>query len=205
MMPFKNTDGFTLIEMMVALSVFALLGAMGVTMLSGFASAQTKLLNSDAFLSSMQQSRATIQGDLENAVKRPVRDLYGSAGTSVFIGNPAESETVLFRLVRGGHMAALISDDAPSVQRVDYLFKDNTLVRRSYAKPDATPETPIEEIPLLKGVEQAKVRFHAGDRWSEEWGTLSNGVSRFPYLLELVLKLEGKGTVTHVFSVGASQ
>ncbi len=202
MQPLKNDAGFTLLETLIAVSLFALVGVMGVTLLTSYSASQTQLDQSEKFLSNVQQARALMQADLESAVKRPVRDLFGSNSTAVFQGYPPSRPGVVFAFVRGGHMGAFLSNEQPAIQRIDYVFGDGKLIRKSYRLPDATEETPVSEQILFDDVEAFTARFHAGDRWVEDLGTLAGGAARFPYLVELSIELRGRGTMKNIFSVG---
>ncbi len=202
MPPYGSENGFSLIEVIIAVSIFALLGVMGVSMLSSFSGAQTQIIAAEGFLASIQQFRATLNADLQNAVKRPVRDLYGSNSKAVFKGNPSNKSEVLMSFVRANHMGALISDEAPAIQRVEYIFKEHALLRRAYLLPDATTETPVIEKIVFENVKSVQTRFHVGDRWIADWGTLSEGAARFPFLVEISVDVEGRGKLTNVFSVG---
>lgn len=202
MQRFRNEAGFTLIETLIAVSLFALISVMGVTLLTSYTASQNQLDQSEKFLASIQQARALMQADMENAVKRPVRDLFGGNSTAIFQGYPPNRPNVIVAFVRGGHMGVLLSEEQPAIQRVEYMLDGERLIRKSYRLPDATLETPVSGQVLFDRVEGLTARFHAGDRWVEDWGTLAGGAARFPSLVEFNIELQGRGTITNIFSVG---
>lgn len=201
MIRIRNEDGFTLLETLIAVGLFALVGVMGVSLLSSHVTSQRQLDQSEKFLFTVQQARALLQTDLESAVKRPVRDIYGTNSTAVFQGYPVNRPEVIFTFVRGGYMGAFLSEDQPAIQRVEYVLKEGQLIRKSYRLPDATEKTKVSEQVIFDGVEALSARFHAGDRWVEDWGTLSDAAARFPFLIELDITLQGYGDVKNTFSV----
>lgn len=75
--PARGTHGFTLLEVIITLVVFAILGAMLFT----FVSTSTTRSHEPVF---MAQDLATVQGDLEDAVAKYQRYLDGEDDWSTF-------------------------------------------------------------------------------------------------------------------------
>ncbi len=198
----QDDKGFSLIETMVAMLIFAMVSAAGVALLSSFQKSQNGLQAADDLTAELQMVHSLIRADMEAAVLRPARNVLGGQSPAVFEGGRAlEGEQVL-KFVRGGHLGALVSEVAPAVQRVDYLFDEGRLIRRSYARPDATEETPVMEQVLLKNIEALRITFGVADTWTDEWGKRQGTETSLPEIISLEMDIAGKGTLRSVFVVG---
>ncbi|WP_417457963.1 type II secretion system minor pseudopilin GspJ [Kordiimonas sp.] len=202
--------GFSLVETMVAMLIFASVSAAGVAILISFNSGQQALATADDFIADMQISSSLLRADLEHALPRASRDA-SSAVLPVFAGGLRGDQlgvredgiVPLLAFVRGGHMAALVSDTAPAVQRVEYVLKDGALVRRAYARPDATATTPVAERVVMRGVTSAEVRFRSSDTWVMDWYGRAGQPNNMPGVVEVSLEIEGRGTLKRLYAVGA--
>lgn len=207
----RSDAGFSLVETMVAMLIFASVSAAGVAILISFNSGQQALATADDFIADLQLAAGLVRGDLEHALPRPVRDSFGgmrpmfSGGVSAggLTAKPGDAAPIL-AFVRGGHMAALVSETAPALQRVEYALKDGSFIRRVYARPDATPATPVTERVLMRGVKSVAVRFRSSDTWVVDWQEKAASAGSLPELVELSLELEGRGRLTSLYRVGAS-
>ncbi|HWW57178.1 MAG TPA: prepilin-type N-terminal cleavage/methylation domain-containing protein, partial [Sphingopyxis sp.] len=82
----KDERGFTLVEMLVALSIFALIAAMGVGLLRSSIDTQDAVQGRLKGMSGINRLRAVMANDLAQAVQRSTR---GPAGEAVpaFVGS----------------------------------------------------------------------------------------------------------------------
>ena len=204
---FCSDAGFSLVEVMVAMMIFAFVSAAGVAILISFNSGEQAMARADDFIADVQMAKSLMRTDLEQVVLRPVRDPLGGTLPTFSGGQAAgikEGEQPLLAFVRGGHLAAQVSDAAPAIQRVEYVLKSGTLVRRSFARPDITVETPVSEQILLTGLSAARVRFRNQDNWVLDWVGQTLGAGSLPDLVELEVDINGRGTLRQLFAVGVS-
>ena len=156
-------NGFTLIEMMIALLIFGLLAAAGVSLLSFGVRAQAvagKKLDDVAALSRLD---AVLVADLAQAVPRATRDEGGATRPAFEGGNG----TMLLRVVRGGWDNI---DGAPraSVQKVEYvLSEDGTIDRIAYPMLDG--DAPLPAATMLTGVSAVALRYRLAGAWADHW------------------------------------
>ena len=93
--------GFTLVELLVALAIFALISVAGVTLLRSGSDTQLAVKDRLEDLSRSNRLANAIEGDLAQAVARPVRDQAGEP-VPAFIQEDASTPGSLFGFVRAG-------------------------------------------------------------------------------------------------------
>ena len=209
----RSDAGFSLVEVMVAMLIFAFVSASGVAILISFNSGERAMAAADDFIADVQTTKSMMQADLAQALPRTMRHADGGV-LPVFTGGlpvaklglgaaDARAEPFL-RFVRGGHLAALVNPDAPAVQRVEYVFAGGKLIRRAFARPDATAETPVTEQALLSGLEAVRVRFRNDTVWSVDWQGKAGERGSMPALVEFECDVAGRGTLRLMLPVGAA-
>lgn len=160
--------GFTLVEMMVALLVFALLSAAGVAAL-GFAADNREVVGRRMeALARLQSARALIKSDLEQAADRRTR-AEGGVSTPALTGGAVAGAPLLGFVRRGWD-----NPDAaprPSLQYVEYRLVADRLERRVRRALDGASLD--EPQVLLEGVEAVEVAFYADGQWAPAWAGTS--------------------------------
>lgn len=161
--PVRN--GFTLVEMLVALTIFGMLAAGGVVLLSFSVRSQEVADRQLATLSIIRRTGALLTADLAQAVARPWRDGEGAQQPAFFGSNGQESRVLV--LVRAGWDNP---DQLPraSLQRVEYRLQGGRLVRIGYASVDGGGAASVST--LIEDVQQIALRFR--DRqgaWQSIW------------------------------------
>ncbi|THD36964.1 MAG: type II secretion system protein GspJ [Sphingomonas sp.] len=163
-----NERGFTLVEMMIALLIFGLLAAAGVSLLSFGVRAQAvagKKLDDVAALSRLD---GVMVADLAQAVPRRTRDESGSVHPA-FEGSDGRT---LLRLVRSGWDNI---DGAPraSVQKLAYVLTDDGTIQR-VAYPMLDGAAPLPPATMLTNVGSVRLRYRLAGAWSDTWQARPN-------------------------------
>lgn len=194
--------GFTLVEMLVALFIFAVVTAAGVAIITFGIDAKERTANSADRLKELQVARALLKADLARAVARPTRDAYGGRRALAFRGgvNERTGPTVL-RLVRRG-ASTLVPGEAVSLQAVRYEFTDGTLYRVTRPRLDPTPQTPENRRAVLTGLENLDLSFFVGNAWQPTIGAVAAGNEVMPQAVALEANLAGIGRLRQLFLVG---
>lgn len=203
----SNDTGFSLIEMLVALSVFSALSIMGLIVLRSFTEGQSALHGADERLAHIQTASNIMRDDFASALMRPARSVLGGGGSYFAGGGQAAAfgadEVPFLRLVRGGHAASKFDTSQPGVQTLEYWFQDGALIRRSFARPDANEATPEYNQILMEGLVGVSVRFSVQGTWVDGLEAISGARNSLPELVEIRLTFAGGSNLTRVFSVGA--
>lgn len=195
-------DGFSLTETLVATFIFAVVGAMGVALLSSYQSSRVGLIEADEKLAQMEVARAIIRGDLFAAIERTVRDEFGTVQTS-FEGGQHMLDGLRLRIVRNGDMGARLNGALSEVKRVDYLLDGQKLIRRTYVRTDLVTGARNTDQTLLEDVAGLTIRYASNGVWSEEWGT-NAAASELPRMAEIAVTFRNGQQASMTFLVGAA-
>jgi len=175
--------GFTLVEMMVALLIFALLSAAGVAVL-GFAADNREVVRERMEdLARLQSARALIKADLEQAADRRTR-AEGGVPTPVLTGGAVVGAPLVGFTRRGWDNPD--RQPRPSLQYVEYRQVDDRLERRARRALDGSQFG--EPQILLEGVRRAEVEFYARGQWAPAWA----GTPQTPLPQAVRLRIESE-------------
>ena len=151
----RRRRGFTLLEMLIALGVFAVIGLMSSQILSGIVDLSDTVRDRSDQLAELQRAMFIISRDIEQMTRRPVRDAFGDSTAAITIGEP------LIEFTRRGWQNPLGSPRS-ELQRVAYTVADGDLVRQYWPLLDRGPDTePVDQV-LLRGVADVEFVGHAG-------------------------------------------
>lgn len=183
----RRPNGFTLVEVVVALFIFALLATAGVSLLSFTVRAQSASSRLLEDVSGERRLSALLIGDLGQAVPRVSRDEAGRARPAF----QAHQGRLLFAFVRGG----------AKPQYVEIRLDKGELVR--VATPFVDGAAAGAPLALATGVERAKLRFRTRADWQDNWD--SERTDSIPRALELTITRSGAAPVTRMFLVGTGE
>ena len=188
-------NGFTLVEMLVSLTIFGMLAAAGVTLLSFSVRAQE---TSDARLGEVGELRrlgAMLAADLAQAAPRLYRDEAGRVRPA-FSGDAAAMSLVRRGWDNPGGAARA------SLQRVEYRLSEARLERVAYPMVDGAAA--MAPAVIADGVKALRLRYRDREgQWRERWDPVR--VADLPVAVELVADIEGRGAVRQLFLAGTGE
>lgn len=194
--------GLTLIELVIAIGVFALFSAMAYGALDRIMSQRDRLESEQLFWRTLSLVFLRVEEDMAQARPRRVRDIDGNLVPSLR-GQPTDTRALAeptLEFTRGGVIDLSAGGNAV-LQRVGYRLQDNQLMRLSWSVLDRGPQSKPTETVLLKDVESFSVRFLGpNDEWLEEW-PVEGVANELPRGVELTLELKGHGEFTRSFVV----
>lgn len=199
----QRRNGFTLIEVLVALALFGILSALA------FMTVNQTLANSDMLnermdrLQAIQRTMRFLSSDLMQAAPRPVRDELGQ--TQV---NALRSDLLSGFALEVSHGGWSNPAGLPrsTLQRSAYRIEDEQLLRLHWNVMDRTyGNEPLVTV-LLDDVLGLNFRFlQVTDEWVEQWPPVgSQGpalVTSRPRAVEIVLTLPDEGEIRRVVEV----
>jgi len=190
--PARRQRGLTLIELMVALAIFAVLGVLSYRALAEVSTSRTRLEEGFERWRSIGRAMQRIDTDLLQLVAP-------AASSSPTTSAQASPPLLLTRAASGGAELQLLRlDEARGVRRVGYRLVDGRLDWLRWSGRDAFGEPTVE--PLLGNVRNVRWRFLTGGNRVDAWppgdrrGTLPDAV-----ILEL--ELPDHGTLTRFIAL----
>jgi len=154
-----GTRGFTLIEMMVVLGVFALLGVIASQVVSGVIDNQAIINDRGSRLAEVQRAMQILQRDVVQMRARSIRDELGDPIAALLIDSSINSER-LIEFTRQGWRNPL-RQKRSELQRVAYLMREETLYRAYWSVLDRAPDSEPQLQQLLSDVD--RLEFFALD------------------------------------------
>jgi general secretion pathway protein J len=192
--------GFTLLEIVVALAIFAVLSVMAYSGLDQVLRARDATDRTMDRLSELQLAWSLIGRDLEQAATRGIRDGFGDPQAPMNVAGDN-----LIELTRGGWPNPLRRPRG-HLQRVAYHLDGEVLQRLSWNVLDRAQDSEPRVAELLTGVTGVELRFmdQQGD-WGSQWppqGNVDVGEQTpLPRGMEVVIELQDMGRVGRLFQV----
>nr|WP_217475536.1 type II secretion system minor pseudopilin GspJ [Stutzerimonas stutzeri] len=197
--------GFTLLELLIAIALFALLGLATYRMLESVLRSDEVVRAQELQLRQLSRAVWRLEQDLIQAVPRPVRDGYGDE-QNAFIGQLAGTEGgVSLELTRSGWRNPTGMRRA-NLQRVRWQLAGNTLERLYWIVLDRDLDSQPRVQKVLDDVTALRVRYlDTNGSWQEEWPPFEFGrgdpdeqARRMPQAVEVSFDHQRYGTITRL-------
>lgn len=201
----SDRNGFTLVETLIALSVFAIIAVAASTSLSVAIGAKDQAETVSDKLVSLSVARSIIRNDFSQIVRRSVRDPYGGNSGITFEGGALDDQKALVRLVRRGWVNPGARETRGDLQYVEYRFEGGQLIRRIRRRIDAGPETPVYDQVLLSDLEDASIEFLVGRNWQQSWRLRGGAVANLPSAVSIETTSAEHGSLQHLFLVSGER
>lgn len=184
----RRAAGFTLLELLIAIAIFALLGLGTYRMLDSVLRSDASTRAHELQLRELVRAMAAFERDLSQAAPRPVRDPFGEPRPAM-LGE--EGEAPALELSRLGWRNPLGVARA-GVQRVRWQLSGEQWQRHYWNVLDQAQDSQPQVQQALDGVTRLQLRYLDGDgAWHASWppeGSDEEGVQALPQALELVLE-----------------
>lgn len=195
-MSLSKNNGFTLLEMLIAIAIFAMLG------LAANAVLQTVLRDNEVTqdfakqLKGLQQGFGAIERDLSQIVARTPRVEQGGRASSVIQSGKnmldSESEALVFFRLGWLNPGGILPRG--SIQSVAYVVQDGKLQRWYYPYPE--PEVGAEPIKtvLMDKVLAVKYAFYTNGKWQQ-----GGSYNQLPQAIGMEIETEDRGIISRKF------
>lgn len=190
-------NGFTLVELMIALFIFGLIAAAGVSLLTFSVRAQSSAAARLDHIAQDRRLAAILTSDLAQALPRIPRDTNGTQHRA-FEGADGRGDGILMSYTRAG-WSNPDNTARPGLQRVDIVLDNARLERRAYPMVDGT--TPASAITLADNVQSIALRYREKTGWRTRWDT--ERLDQLPRAVELTVRRKGQPALMTAFIVGA--
>lgn len=203
----NRSRAFSLVELLVALAVFAALSAAAYGGLAQLARTRAALAQQQDRLAAVTRTVAELERDLRQAVSRPVLGNNGNVPLPALAGVSNAIE-----LTRLGY-ANPRAEPRSHLERVAYALDRKSLRRGRYAVLDRAPDSVPATTALLDRVGELRLRYLGCDgSWREAWppsGPLdcADGVAQgglLPRAVEFRFTLDDLGEVRRLVELPSS-
>ena len=183
----RTHRAFTLLEMLIALGVFAIIGVLSSRILLGMVDVSSATADHSATLAELQRAVSVVERDVEQLVRRSVRDEHGDPRDAVAVDDQA-----LLELTRRGWQNPLGAPRA-ELQRVAYVLRNEKLIRLFWPILDRAGDTePIVQV-LLGDVEDVDFLAHDDkDSDHRQWPLQRSDKNEGVYLAGIEMQLKHK-------------
>jgi general secretion pathway protein J len=190
-----SSPGFTLIEILVALVVFAALAAITWGALGQIARTRGALAAQQDRFAAIVRTMSDLERDLRQTIARPVRGNYGEQLPAVLgAGDRLELSRLGFANPR--------AESRSNIERVLYAIDNRKLQRGRYAVLDRATGSMAESRELLDRVSGLRLRYLGIDgAWRDAWPARDMPLQELPRAIEFRLALEDFGELRRVIAL----
>lgn len=200
----RSSRGFTMLEMIVAIAIFAIIAAISYSALNNFLDARAHINSTNERLRALQTMFVLLEQDLRYAVNRTVRNEYGDVEPS-FIGTAdqalAAGEQLRLTTVRPAPGSAGLHQ----VTRVAWRLNDGELHRVAWRVLDRDIDSVEYQRRLMGNIDDFEIRYFSFDpnaelRAGNEWV----GAATLPAGVAVTVLPEGDAAYQRVFEVAGA-
>jgi len=193
----KWGHGFTLLELLIALSIFALIAVMAYGGLLSVLQVDAHIATTTQQLTRLQLTFQRFQQDVTQLIYRPIRNEYGDSMPAI------QATMQQIELTRAGWRNPL-QQARSQLQRVNYSVEKQTLWRTYWQVLDRTRDSQPQRTALLSDVTAFKLRFLDDQAlWHDEWSSAVQSQFAEKSLqlkaIEVTLSLDGWGEMIWLF------
>ena len=200
----SRARGFTLVELLVALAIFALITGFAYRGLTAMLESRAALEIESRKWRDVALFVGRIDRDLSAALERYAVSASDTrlASLSSVVESTASPEGL--SLTRSGSPLQESALAAP--QRIAYRLRDATIERLSWTGVDVAPRDEPVVVPVLKKVSALSYRFlDPTGEWRTTWGLPMNPETKFPAAVEVTLQLASGEKIVRLVDMPRSQ
>lgn len=211
----RTNKGFTLIEILVALFIFAIMGVLAAKSLQDIIRVHNHLKARDRQTMEVIMTMTLLRRDMNNAIDRPVLNADGQK-SGAFLGS---GNAITF--TRAGILNPFDKSRQSNMMRMEYELDGDKFVRLTWSVLDAVPDTKPAKQVLLNDVSDISWQFIASNgKKASSWpmpkqnnsdaqqqdiqtqqATQIMPIAPLPKAAMMVMHLKNQGVITGVFPI----
>ena len=159
---------FTLLELLIAVAIFAFIGLAGYRMLSTLLRSDAQLAEHNQALRELSRAMAVLDRDLLQIINRPVRDPYGQ-WHSALVAGASDADRGTLEFTHQGWRNPL-GQARSTLQRVRWQLAGSTLQRQYWTVLDQAPDSAPLNQQVLKQISALRIRLQDDQgQWHNDW------------------------------------
>lgn len=194
---YQKSRGFTLIEVMVAISVFATLSFSAYQVLNQVQRSNEQSLEKSERIKALQRSLVFLDNDFRQIVARQFRTNGEKADGKLVSADEylldSESQGILF--VRLGWKNPQQAFPRGEITKVGYRVVENQLERLWWRYPDTPVGQKPVVTPLIDGVDELKFEFYDGKSWQKKWQIKD----QLPQATKVIVTFKDYGDIERIY------
>ncbi|MEM8844231.1 MAG: type II secretion system minor pseudopilin GspJ [Pseudomonadota bacterium] len=195
----RVSSGFTLIEVVIALAVFAVVGTLAFSGLNAILKWQANLNNQTNQLQAVQLTLKYLERDINQIMSRTTRDQFGDSQPALL----SDGENELNFTYSGWRNPTGLSRS--NIQRILYRIDDNNnLVRNSWNRLDGAIIEDAREVILIKEIENIQWEFiDTNSNDQDQWPPLTAeaNTTLMPRAIAVNLNVSPFGEINRIFTL----
>lgn len=198
--PHYRIQGFTLLEILVAITIFSIMSIVALTGIKAIIDSQeitNKVVNRVKLL---QKTFFYLEQDLRFTLERNIRDEFGDSQPAIVANNTGSQGLALTRKGVSNTQGLKRS----SLVRVRYWLKENTLIRSRYLMLDRAGEGSRNDRNLISQLEELEFRFlQQNNQWTNIWPPINPVANQkvLPRAVEILLTHETMGKISRIVAL----
>lgn len=199
----KKFRGFTLIEVMVAISVFATLSFSAYQVLNQVQRSNEQSLEKSNRIKALQRSLVFLDNDFRQIVARQFRTHGEKVSDKLLVVEEylleSESQGILF--VRLGWKNPQNAFPRGDITKVGYRLMEGTIERLWWRYPDTPVGQDPVVTPLIDKVDDLKFEFYDGKKWLKIWKVKN----QLPKAVKMIITFKDYGDVERIYLTSGSK
>ena len=193
-----KSPGFTLIEVIIAMAIFAILALLSYSGLHSVINSKTETEQELERLQELQMTMLTLSSDLQQLTPRDAHDSLGGKLHKL----TTQSSDFIAEFTRSGwrNPANL---QRSTLQRVAYQLTDDKLVRIYWPHIDRADDDARVERTLISNIESLELKFlNSEKKWVNNWPSAvaltSNAPVDLPIAIDIKMKMNDWGEINRL-------
>jgi general secretion pathway protein J len=200
-MTLHKSKGFTLIEVIIAMSIFAIVSMLAYTGLHSVINSKTHTEASLERLQELQLTMLTLGTDLQYLSNRNGNDALGG----VLLKLTTQNSSLIVDFTRSGWRNPA-KQARSTLQRVAYRMDEDNLIRMYWPYVDRADDQQFTTRTLMTNVESLELRFLDDKyQWRSDWPSANNLASaepvERPLAIEITLNMNDWGEIQRLIWV----